>query len=62
MGFELEQDHKNIYINRLMRNGYSLADAYNTYHEFLREYNFSHMELEDYLTSIERMRRRAICG
>lgn len=64
MGFALEQEHKNYYLNMLMNNGYSPTDAYRTYHSFMREYDFSHEELKDLISSFESQKQKeeVLCG
>ena len=41
----------NIYIARLMSCGYSMTDAYMTYHDFIKNYGLD--SLIDFLRSLE---------
>ena len=51
MGFEFEEEHKQNYIQRLTNCVMSPSEAYRTYHSFLRDYDFSKTQLEDFLSS-----------
>lgn len=46
-----EVDAMNIYIARLMSCGYSMTDAYMTYHDFVKNYTLD--DLEYFIQSLE---------
>lgn len=46
-----EVDAMNIYIARLMSCGYSMTDAYMTYHDFMKNYTLD--DLEHFIQSLE---------